>query len=75
MTILTIKGRKGGGGKQRTPIESPDSIQSISKAKMLLALGEGEFAGGLDGINIYLDDSVTLIVPQALSSLLKQTSG
>ncbi|WP_118984365.1 phage tail protein [Photorhabdus sp. CRCIA-P01] len=52
-----IKGRKGGGGKQRTPIESPDSIQSISKAKILLALGEGEFAGGLDGTNIYLDDT------------------
>ncbi|MCW7549188.1 DUF1983 domain-containing protein [Photorhabdus sp. APURE] len=52
-----IKGRKGGGGKQRTPVESPDSIQSISKAKILLALGEGEFAGGLDGTNIYLDDT------------------
>ncbi|OWO84765.1 host specificity protein, partial [Photorhabdus luminescens] len=52
-----IKGRKGGGGKQRTPIESPDSIQSISKAKILLALGEGEFAGGLDGTNIYLNDT------------------
>ncbi|EQB98662.1 putative phage host specificity protein, partial [Photorhabdus temperata subsp. temperata M1021] len=52
-----IKGRKGGGGKQRTPIEAPDSIQSISKAKLLLALGEGEFAGGLEGTNIYLDDT------------------
>ncbi|OCA56109.1 hypothetical protein [Photorhabdus namnaonensis] len=48
-----IKGQKGGGGKQRTPIEAPDSIQSISKAKLLIALGEGEFAGGLDGTNIY----------------------
>ncbi|AXG42259.1 DUF1983 domain-containing protein [Photorhabdus laumondii subsp. laumondii] len=52
-----IKGQKGGGGKQRTPIEAPDSIQSISKAKLLIALGEGEFAGGLDGTNIYLDDT------------------
>ncbi|QHA89782.1 host specificity protein J [Serratia rhizosphaerae] len=50
-----IQGRKGGGGGGHTPTESPDSIQSIARAKILLALGEGEFAGGLDGTNIFLD--------------------
>ncbi|MBU2671804.1 host specificity protein J [Hafnia paralvei] len=50
-----IKGHKGGGGGGHTPVESPDSIQSMAIAKILLALGEGEWAGGLDGTNIYLD--------------------
>ncbi len=50
-----IKGRKGGDSKQRTPTEQPDDLQSIAKAKILIALGEGEFAGGLTGSNIFLD--------------------
>ncbi|HGS6032977.1 TPA: DUF1983 domain-containing protein [Klebsiella pneumoniae] len=50
-----IKGRKGGGSKQRTPTDQPDDLQSVAKAKILLALGEGEFAGGLTGKDIYLD--------------------
>ncbi|HCI9829454.1 TPA: DUF1983 domain-containing protein [Klebsiella pneumoniae] len=50
-----IKGRKGGGSKQRTSTEQPDDLQSVAKAKILLALGEGEFAGGLTGEDIYLD--------------------
>ncbi|KJX54957.1 host specificity protein, partial [Enterobacter hormaechei subsp. steigerwaltii] len=41
----------------RTPVEAPDSIQSIARAKVLIALGEGEFAGGLDAKNIFLGDS------------------
>ncbi|UCS14731.1 UNVERIFIED_ORG: host specificity protein J [Hafnia paralvei] len=53
--INEIKGHKGGGGGGHTPVESPDSIQSMAIAKILLALGEGEWAGGLDGTNIYLD--------------------
>ncbi|EPI8454512.1 host specificity protein J [Yersinia enterocolitica] len=55
MARKQIKGRKGGSSNATTPVESPDSIQSTAKAKILLALGEGEFAGGLDGTNIYLD--------------------
>ncbi|HHF8682250.1 TPA: DUF1983 domain-containing protein [Klebsiella pneumoniae] len=50
-----IKGRKGGSSKQRTPTEQPDDLQSVAKAKILIALGEGEFAGGLTGKDIYLD--------------------
>ncbi|HGM5859154.1 MULTISPECIES: host specificity protein J [Serratia] len=55
-----IRGRKGGGGGGHTPVESPDSIQSIARAKMLFALGEGEFAGGLDGTNIFVDGTPVL---------------
>ncbi|MEX5411288.1 DUF1983 domain-containing protein [Atlantibacter subterranea] len=50
-----IKGRKGGDSRQRTPTEQPDDLQSVAKAKILIALGEGEFAGGLTGSNIFLD--------------------
>ena len=50
-----IKGRKGGRSSSRTPTEQPDDLQSVAKAKILLALGEGEFAGQLTGKNIYLD--------------------
>lgn len=50
-----IEGRKGGGGSAHTPVESPDSLQSTSYAKILLAIAEGEIAGGLDGTNIFLD--------------------
>ncbi len=53
--INEIKGKKGGGGGGHTPVESPDSIQSMAITKILIALGEGEWAGGLDGTNIFLD--------------------
>ncbi|POP44919.1 hypothetical protein CHU32_13620 [Superficieibacter electus] len=54
--MATIIGAKGGSKQGHTPVESPDSIQSIARAKMLIALGEGEFAGGLDGKTIFLGD-------------------
>ena len=50
-----ITGAKGGSQKQHTPIEQPDSAQSMARCRMLLALGEGEFAGGLDATSIFLD--------------------
>ncbi len=52
---MSIKGRKGGGSSSRTPTEQPDDLQSVAKAKILIALGEGEFSGQLTGKNIYLD--------------------
>ncbi|MCM6964948.1 DUF1983 domain-containing protein [Enterobacter hormaechei] len=55
VNATAIKGRKGGGSKSRTPTEQPDDLQSIAKAKLLIALGEGEFGGGLDGKSIFLD--------------------
>ncbi|HDG1677343.1 TPA: host specificity protein J [Kluyvera ascorbata] len=55
MAPKKITGRKGGSSKSRTPTEQPDDLQSVAKAKLLVALGEGEFAGGLTGKDIYLD--------------------
>lgn len=53
--MATITGAKGGSQKQHTPVERPDSAQSMARCRMLLALGEGEFAGGLDATRIFLD--------------------
>ena len=53
--MATITGAKGGSQKQHTPVEQPDSAQSMARCRMLLALGEGEFAGGLDATRIFLD--------------------
>ncbi|EPK6614974.1 host specificity protein J [Enterobacter cloacae] len=54
-TATAIKGRKGGSSSSRTPTEQPDDLQSVAKAKILVALGEGEFAGQLTAKDIYLD--------------------
>ena len=54
-TAIAIKGRKGGSSSSRTPTEQPDDLQSVAKAKILIALGEGEFAGQLTAKDIYLD--------------------
>ncbi|KTI75497.1 host specificity protein J [Enterobacter hormaechei] len=51
----TITGRKGGSSSSRIPVEQPDDLQSVAKAKILMVLGEGEFAGGLTARDIYLD--------------------
>lgn len=53
-TDKVLKGRKGGSSSSRTPTEQPDDLQSVAKAKILVALGEGEFAGQLTGKDIYL---------------------
>ncbi|WP_442779391.1 host specificity protein J [Enterobacter cancerogenus] len=54
-TEKVLKGRKGGNSSSRTPTEQPDDLQSVAKAKILVALGEGEFAGLLTAKDIYLD--------------------
>ncbi|HCQ0105562.1 host specificity protein J [Citrobacter braakii] len=54
-TEKVLKGRKGGSSSSRTPTEQPDDLQSVAKAKIVVALGEGEFAGQLTGKDIYLD--------------------
>lgn len=41
----SVSGHKGGGGKQHTPKETPDSLHSLANIRILLALGEGEFEG------------------------------
>ncbi|MCX8985838.1 TipJ family phage tail tip protein, partial [Citrobacter portucalensis] len=54
-TEKVLTGRKGGSSSSRTPTEQPDDLQSVAKAKILVALGEGEFSGQLTGKDIYLD--------------------
>lgn len=54
---MRIQGAKGGSSKPRTPVEQKDSLLSVSTAKILLALSEGEIAGGLDDTRIFLDDT------------------
>jgi len=55
-----ISGNKGGSSSSRTPVEQPDDLQSVAKEKILIALGEGEFAGELTGQNIFLDGTPLL---------------
>lgn len=54
---LDITGGKGGGSKPKTPVEAPDSLQSTNIAKILLAVGEGEFDGTPTDRDIYLDNT------------------
>lgn len=54
---LNISGAKGGSDKPKTPTEAPDSLRSIAVAKMLIAMGEGEFAGNPTAQDIYLDNT------------------
>lgn len=54
---MRIQGAKWGSSKPRTPVEQKDSLLSESTAKILLALSEGEIAGGLDDTRIFLDDT------------------
>lgn len=51
-----IQGSGGGQDKPRTPVESPDSLRSISYAKVIDLIGEGEIGGLVDGFkSIYLN--------------------
>ncbi|HHM0541164.1 host specificity protein J [Pseudomonas aeruginosa] len=52
-----LAGRKGGSSKPKQPVEAPDSLRSVATAKILLAVGEGEFAGVPSERDIYLDNT------------------
>ena len=54
---LDITGAKGGESKPKTPVEAPDSLQSTNIAKILLAVGEGEFDGAPTDRDIHLDNT------------------
>ncbi|QJI40464.1 phage tail protein [Pseudomonas sp. ADAK2] len=54
---LDIYGAKGGSDKPKTPTEAPDSLRSVAVAKILIAMGEGEFAGNPTAQDIYLDNT------------------
>ncbi len=55
--LIDIHGAKGGSDKPKTPTEAPDSLRSIALAKMLIAVGEGEFDGTPTAKNIFLDNT------------------
>lgn len=52
-----VHGAKGGESKPKSPVESPDSLRSTNLAKMLIAVGEGEFDGIPTAQDIYLDNT------------------
>lgn len=54
---IDIHGAKGGEDKPKTPTEAPDSLRSVAIAKMLIAIGEGEFEGTPTARDIYLDNT------------------
>lgn len=54
---MEVHGEKGGSSKPKTPTEAPDSLRSVAVAKMLIAMGEGEFAGNPTAQDIYLDNT------------------
>lgn len=51
-------GAKGGSNKQRTPVESPDSLRSLATFRILDLISEGEIGGLVNGLqSIYLDET------------------
>lgn len=54
---LEIVGAKGGESQPKQAVESPDSLRSTNIAKILLAVGEGEFDGVPTNRDIYLDNT------------------
>ena len=54
---LDIHGAKGGESKPKAPVEAPDSLRSTNVAKILIAVGEGEFDGVPTAHDIFLDNT------------------
>lgn len=54
---IDIHGEKGGSRKPKSPTEASDSLRSTNLAKLLIAVGEGEFDEVPTDYNIYLDNT------------------
>ncbi|WDG77374.1 host specificity protein J [Pseudomonas chlororaphis] len=54
---IEIRGEKGGSSKPKLPTEANDSLRSTNLAKMLIAVGEGEFDSVPTDYDIYLDNT------------------
>jgi predicted phage tail protein len=54
---IDIHGEKGGSSKPKSPTEASDSLRSTNLAKLLIAVGEGEFDSGPTDYDIYLDNT------------------
>lgn len=52
---MLYEGSKGGEEKAHTPVETPNNLLSVAYAKVLVAVGEGEFAGKPTGKDIFLN--------------------
>ena len=53
--VPVVEGSKGGTETAHTPYETPNNLQSVAYAKVLVAVGEGELAGTPTGRDIYLN--------------------
>jgi len=54
---MDISGEKGGSSKPKSPSEASDSLRSTNLAKLLIAVGEGEFDQVPTDYDIYLDNT------------------
>lgn len=54
---IDIHGEKGGSSKPKSPVEASDSLRSTNLAKLLIAVGEGEFDAVPTEYDIYLDNT------------------
>lgn len=54
---IDIHGEKGGSTSPKSPTEASDSLRSTNLAKLLIAVGEGEFEGTPTAADIYLDNT------------------
>lgn len=54
---IEISGEKGGSSKPKSPVEASDSLRSTNLAKLLIAVGEGEFDAVPTEYDIYLDNT------------------
>ncbi|KQV21113.1 host specificity protein [Pseudomonas sp. Root329] len=55
--MMDIHGAKGGESKPKSPSEASDSLRSTNLAKLLIAVGEGEFDEVPTDYDIYLDNT------------------
>ncbi|NWD74842.1 phage tail protein [Pseudomonas gingeri] len=54
---IEIHGAKGGESNPKSPVEAADNLRSTNLAKLLIAVGEGEFEGVPTAKDIYLDNT------------------
>jgi predicted phage tail protein len=54
---IDIHGEKGGSSKPKSPVEASDSLRSTNLAKLLIAVGEGEFDSVPTDYDIFLDNT------------------
>lgn len=52
---IEIRGEKGGSAKPKSPVEASDSLRSTNLAKILIAVGEGEFDEAPTDYTVKLD--------------------